>query len=125
MSRSMPRTASTSSYRLTTLRNETSAMELQPLLSTLCRAGGQAGNVVVHQEGIDDQRRRGAEQRTGHDLTPVEDVALDQGGGDPDREHELVHGCREHQRIEKLCPGNGEGEDGRGDQPGQGHRNEY
>src|SRR5512147_2311003 len=73
MSRSMPRTASTSSYRLTTLRNVTSAMR-----STLCRTGGQAGNVIVHQEGVDDERRCRAEQGAGHDLSPVEHVTLDQ-----------------------------------------------
>ena len=41
------------------------------MYSTLRRAGGQAGDVIVHQERVDDQRRRGAEQRAGHDLTPV------------------------------------------------------
>src|SRR3982074_3973100 len=84
MSRSMPRTASTSSYFLTTLRNVTSAMS-----STLCRTGGQAGNVIVHQEGVDDQRWRGAEQGAGHDLSPVERVALAQRGDDDDRQHQL------------------------------------
>src|SRR4029078_10955794 len=99
MSRSMPRTASTSSYRLTTLRNVTSAMR-----STLCRAGGQAGNVIVHQEGVDDQRRGGAEQGAGHDLSPVEDVTLDQRRDDANRHDELIGRCREHQRIEELRP---------------------
>src|SRR6202795_1795266 len=75
MSRSMPRTASPSSQRLITLRKVTSAMS-----STLCRAGGQAGNVIVHQEGVDDQRRGGAEEGAGHDLGPVAHVGLDQAG---------------------------------------------
>src|SRR6478752_3292865 len=118
ISRSMPRTASTSSYFLTTLRNVTSAMS-----STLCRTGGQAGNVIVHQEGVDDQRRGGAEQGAGHDLSPVEHVALDQAGDDADRQHQLVGRRCEHQRIEELCPGDRESEDGCGDNPGQGHRN--
>src|ERR1044071_8101112 len=116
ISRSMPRTASTSSYFLTTLRRLTSAMNST---STLCRTGGQAGNVVVHQEGIDDQRRSGAEQGAGHDLSPVEDVALDQGGDDADRQHQLVRRCREHQRVQELRPGDREGEDRRRDQAGQ------
>src|ERR1700689_1915417 len=120
MSRSMPRTASTSSYRLITLRNVTSAMS-----STLCRAGGQPGDVIVHQECVDDQRRRGAEQGAGHDLAPVEDVALDQGGDNADRQHQLIGRGREHQRIEELRPGRGEGEDGGCDDAGQRHRNEY
>jgi hypothetical protein len=28
-------------------------------------AGGKAGDVAVHEEGIDDKQRRGAEQRSG------------------------------------------------------------
>src|SRR5216683_3664998 len=99
MSRSMPRTASTSSYFFTTLRNVTSAMS-----STLCRTGGQAGDVVVHQERVDDERGRGAEQRAGHDLSPVEDVTLDQGRDDADRQHQLIRRGRENQRIQKLRP---------------------
>ena len=55
--------------------------------SALCGASGEACDVVVHQEGIDDQRRRGAEQRAGHNLSPVEHVALDQRGDDADRQH--------------------------------------
>ena len=69
------------------------------------RAGGQAGDVVVHQEGVDDERRRGAEQRAGHDLPPVEHVALDQRRDDADRQHQLIGRCREGQRIEELRPG--------------------
>src|SRR3979411_514612 len=84
MSRSIPRTASVSSYFLTIFRSETCAM-----YSTLRRAGGQAGNVVVHQEGVDDERWRGAKQRAGHDLTPVEYVPLDQRRDDADRKHQL------------------------------------
>src|SRR5215203_1658954 len=109
ISRSMPRTASTSSYFLTTLRRFTSAMNST---STLCRTGGQAGNVIVHQEGVDDERRGGAEQGAGHDLSPVEHVALDQRGDDADRQHQLIGRGREHQRIEELRPGNRKGKNG-------------
>src|SRR5215472_4674123 len=120
MSRSMPRTASVSSKRFTTLRSETCAM-----LSAFGRAGGETGDVVVHQEGVDDQRRRRAQERAGHDLPPVEDVALDQCRNDADRQHQLVGRGGEGERIEELRPGDGEGEDGCGDQPGQRHRNEH
>src|ERR1700694_4783685 len=111
VSRSMPRTSSPSTYRLIPLRKVTTAMS-----STLCRAGGQAVNVVVHQKRVDDQRRRGAKQRPGHDLPPVEYVALDQGGDDADRQHQLIGRGREHQRIEKLRPRHRERENGGGDQ---------
>src|SRR6185436_7411630 len=117
ISRSMPRTASTSSYFLTTLRRLTSAMNST---STLCGTGGQAGNVVVHQEGVDDQRRRGAEQGAGHDLSPVEHVALDQRGDDAYRHNQLTGGGGKHQRIQELRPGDRESEDRRGDNAGQG-----
>src|SRR5712692_5186537 len=85
MSRSMPRTANVSSNFLTSLRSVTWAMK-----SSFGGAGGQAGDVVVHQEGVDDERRRGAEQRPGHDLRPGEDVAADQRGDDAHRQHQLV-----------------------------------
>src|SRR5262249_1668835 len=117
MSRSMALTASTSSYFLMTFRSVTCA-----IYSTLCRAGGQSGNVVVHQEGVDDQRRRRAEQRAGHDLPPVVDIAPDQRRDDADRQHELVRRCREGERIEELRPRHREGEDRRRDQPRQRHR---
>src|SRR5262245_17400990 len=120
MSRSMPRTASVSSKRFTTLRSDTCAMAtlfvlvafpaenrgpiFQEMLLSLGGAGGQAGDVVVHQEGVDQQRRGGAEQRPGHDLTPVEHVALDQAGDDADRQHQLVGRGGEGERIEELRP---------------------
>src|SRR5713101_7630852 len=85
MSRSMPRTANVSSTFLTSLRSVTWAMK-----SSFGGAGGQAGDVVVHEERVDDERRRGAEQRPGHDLRPGEDVAADQRGDDADRQHQLV-----------------------------------
>src|SRR6202008_2107670 len=77
MSRLMLRTASTSSYFLTTLRRVTSAI-FSPLVSSLGRAGGQPRDVVVHQEGVDDERRRGGDQRAGHQHAPLVDVAADQ-----------------------------------------------
>jgi hypothetical protein len=81
-------------------------------------------DVIVHEEGVDDERRRGAEQRAGHDLAPVEDVALDQRGDDADRQHQLGGRGREGQRIEELRPRHGEAEDRRGDDAGQRHRDE-
>src|SRR6266567_9178380 len=119
MSRSIPRTASVSSYFLTILRSVTCAM-----YSTLRRAGGEAGNVIVHQEGIDEERRRSAEQRAGHNLPPVEHIAPDQRRDDADRKHELIRRGQECKRIEELRPADREGEDGRGDQSGQRDRDE-
>src|SRR5438874_10092048 len=85
MSRSMPRTAGTSSYSLTTLRRFTCA-----IASTFGGARREAGDVVVHQEGIDQQRRHRAEQARAHDLSPGVHVALDQRRNDAGRQHHLV-----------------------------------
>src|SRR5215471_6122469 len=74
MSRLMLRTASTSSKRLTTLRNATSAIAFGPL-SALGGAGGEPGDVVVHQERVDHERRRRRHQRAGHQHSPFVDVA--------------------------------------------------
>src|SRR5689334_14782806 len=63
MSRSMALTASTSSYILTTLRSVTCAIVVQSPHSLLVEnasafrgAGCKPGDVVVHQERVDDQR---------------------------------------------------------------------
>src|SRR6185312_14603060 len=69
MSRLMLRTASTSSKRLTTLRNATSAM-----VSALGGARGQSRDVVVHQERVDRERRRRGDQGAGHQHAPLVDV---------------------------------------------------
>src|SRR5919198_2772536 len=50
----------------------------------LHRARGEAGDVVVDEERIDDRHRHGAQQRRGHELAPVEDVAPDQLGDGAD-----------------------------------------
>src|SRR3954469_9208344 len=85
MSRSIPWTAGVLSKVLTMLRSATCAMFLP-----LGRAGSQTGNVIVHQERIDDQGRGGPQQRPGHDLSPVIHVALDQCRHDAHRQHKLV-----------------------------------
>src|SRR5882762_6168091 len=120
MSRSMPRTAGTSSYSFTTFRRFTCAIALSPF----GRAGGEAGDVVVHEESVDDERRHCAEQRRGHDLAPVEHVALDERADDSRRQHHLVDRGGEGHRVEEIGPRHGEREDGRGDDPGQGDRQE-
>src|SRR5215472_17582840 len=72
MSRSMPRTASVWSNFLMTLCKLTCAMAL-----SLRRAGGEAGDVVVHEEGVDDHGRRRGKQCCRHDHAPLIDVTLD------------------------------------------------
>src|SRR5271155_2408951 len=89
MSRLMLRTTSTASKRLTTLRNETSAMVANPL-SALGGARGEAGDVVVHEEGVDHERGRGGQQRARHQHPPFVDVAANEAGHGADGENLLV-----------------------------------
>src|ERR1051326_7514669 len=98
ISRLTLRTASTSSYFFDTLRRATSAIFHSTLWrrgdrrrrSSLRCAGGQAGDVVVHQERVDDERRRRGDQRAGHQHAPLVDVGADQAGHGADREHLLL-----------------------------------
>src|SRR5690242_14115962 len=120
MSRSMPRTASVWSNFLMTLRSCTWAMAGL----SLGRAGGEAGNVVVHEEGVDDEGWRGGEERRRHDHAPLIDVGLDQRGDRPRGQHLLVGAEDEGHGIDEGRPAYGEGEDRRGDQARQGHRYE-
>src|ERR1700733_15566880 len=85
ISRLMLRTTSTLSNRLTTLRNATSA-----IVSAFRGARGQAGDVIVHQEGVDHERRRGGHQRAGHQHSPFVDVAANEARHRADGENLLV-----------------------------------
>src|ERR1043166_1261963 len=94
-------------------------VSLRAMMSLLLRlhgAGGQAGDVVVHEEGIDDGDRHRAEQRAGHELAPVEDVAADQLGDDADRHRAHVALGQEDQRVEELVLRQREREDPGGQQ---------
>src|SRR5919106_1603280 len=66
---------------------------------------GQSGDVVVHQEGIEDHRRSRGEQRPGHQPAPVIDVAADQRGDRAHGQDQLVLAVQERERIEELRPG--------------------
>src|SRR5262249_2105085 len=108
------RTASTLSKRFTTSRKATSAIPTLPTVylvlsdvgfrssrhSPLRGAGGQAGDVVVHQEGVDDQRRRRRQQGPRHQHAPLVDVGADQARHRADREHLLVGAVEEGHWID-------------------------
>src|SRR3954467_10457092 len=85
ISRFTSMTAWTSSYFLFKLRIATRAMCL-PL-----HRSGDAGYVILNKERIDEGNRDRAQQRAGHQLAPVEDVAAHQFGGHADR-HRLLFG---------------------------------
>src|SRR5665213_220022 len=104
MSRLTSMTAWTSSYFLLRLRIATRAMIL-----SLYRPG-DAGDVILDKERIDERDRDRAQQRTGHQLAPEEHVAAHQFRGDPDRHGLLLGRGEEDQRVDELVPRQGEGE---------------
>src|SRR6266478_4980547 len=53
--------------------------------SSVDRARDQAGDTMLDKERIDDGDRDRAQQDACHQLSPVEQVAADQLGDDPDR----------------------------------------
>src|SRR5580700_11978608 len=95
-----------------------------PLGLSLYRAGGQAGDVVLDKEGIDQRHRDRAQQRPGHQLAPVEHVASDQFGDDADRHGAYRALGQEDQGVQKLVLRQREGEDARRDEPGRTERQE-
>src|SRR5579864_7129999 len=102
-------TACTSSYILFKFRNRTGA-----IASSLYGAG-QAGDIMLDEERIDQRHRDRAEQRAGHQRAPKEHVAADQFGGDADRHGFLIRRGQEHQRIDELVPRQREGENAGGE----------
>src|ERR1700741_2786980 len=103
ISRLMLRTASTLSNRLTTLRNETSAMIFEPL-SALGGACGEPGDIVIHQEGVNDERRRRGTERARHQHSPFVNVAADQARHRAHGEDLLVCRIQKRHRIDKSRP---------------------
>src|ERR1700739_2679533 len=101
ISRQMLRTTSTSSNRLITLRNATSAICAMPLSSAFGGAGGQACDVVVHEESVDHERRRCGDQGAGHQHAPFVDVGADEARHRADGENLLVRGIQEGHRIDE------------------------
>src|SRR5262249_46038749 len=72
---------------------------------------GEARHVVFHEERIDEGHRDGAEQRSRHELAPEVDVAADQLRDHPHRHRLALRRGQEHERVDELVPGQGEGED--------------
>src|SRR5262245_2871312 len=60
-------------------------------------AGGQARDVVLHEERVDERDRHRAEQRPGHQLAPIEGVAADELTHDADRHGPHVGAAEEQQ----------------------------
>src|SRR5258708_20950112 len=107
MCRSTSFTTCVVSNFLLSLRTMTSAMTL-----SLDRAG-EARDVMFDKEGVDDRHRDRAQQRTGHQRPPEEDVAADQLRRDAYRHRLLVGRREEHQGVDEFVPRQGESDDAR------------
>src|SRR5262245_29661099 len=79
--------------------------------SALDGARGEARDVVLHKERVDERDRYRAEQRSGHQLAPVEGVAADQLAHDADRHRTHLGAAEEEQRVEELVLSQREGKD--------------
>src|ERR1051326_4861624 len=64
----------------------------------------EAGNVVLHEERIDDGDGDRPEQRPRHELAPEVDVAADELGDDADGHRLLLRRGEEDQRVDELVP---------------------
>src|SRR2546427_676535 len=83
---------------------------------------GEAGDIVLDEEGIDEGHRNRAQERPRHERAPEEDVAPDQLGDDPDRDRLLLRGGEEDEGVDELVPGQREGEDSGREDAGRGDR---
>src|SRR5438034_8521001 len=86
--------------------------------SALHGAGGEAGDVVLHEERVDEGDGNGAQERPGHQLTPVEGVAADQLAHDADRHGAHARLAEEEEGVEELVLRQREGEDAGGKEAG-------
>src|SRR5262245_64236926 len=106
-------TAWTSSYFLFRSFIITWAMNVSPLAF---HRAGQAGDIVLDKDRIDEGHRDRAEQPARHQLTPEVDVAPDQLGHDADRDGLALGRRQEDQRVDELVPRQGEREDTRSEE---------
>src|SRR5205823_8647673 len=76
----------------------------------LFQGAGEAGDVVFHEERINECHRDRPQQGPGHQRPPLEDVAGDELGGQSDGNRLRSRGGQEDERVEVLVPGQREGE---------------
>lgn len=79
--------------------------------SALGAAGGEAGDVVVHEEDVRQDRGQAGEHRARHQPALVIDVPLDEARHRAGREELLVARDDEGQRVEETRARDREGED--------------
>src|SRR5690606_10819254 len=68
-------------------------------------------DVVLDEEGIEDDNRQRADQGAGHQRAPFVDVGADELGKHADRHGLVLRRLDEGQRVDELVPGQRESED--------------
>src|SRR5262245_38150591 len=81
---------------------------------------GQTRHVVFHKERVDEGHRDGAEEGSRHQLPPEVDVTANQLRDHPHRHRLPRRRGQEHEGVDELVPGQGEGEDPGRQDPGDG-----
>src|SRR5215207_8288741 len=83
---------------------------------------GHGGDVMLDEEGVENDQRQRADQGAGHQRAPAVDVAVGELVDDGDR-HRLVLGRGdEGERVDELVPAQREAEDERRNQAGDRQR---
>src|SRR5262245_55003102 len=107
-------TACTSSYFLFRSFMRTWAIAVLPIRRFLplpLDGTGEARDVILHEEGVYECDRDGAEERARHQLPPEIDVATDQLRDDADRNRLAFRRGQKHERVDEFVPRQGERED--------------
>src|SRR5438270_343038 len=63
---------------------------------------GEAGDVVLDEEGVDQRHRDRAQECSRHELAPEIDVTPDELRDHPDRDRLLLRRRQEHERVDEL-----------------------
>src|SRR5262245_399680 len=83
---------------------------------------GEPRHVVLHEERVNEGHGDRAQESPGHELAPEVDVAADQLRDHPDRHRLFLGRGEEDEGVDELVPGQGEREDARGEDAGDGDR---
>src|SRR5262249_27854638 len=93
--------------------------DMTPLISFRLteRSAGEPGDEAVEEDVVEEREWNARDQDRGHDPGPVEEIAADQVGRDPDRQRAVRRARDERDRVQKLVQYEREGEDRNGQDP--------
>src|SRR5438876_889227 len=112
------RSASSRKHLAVTVRRSRRVSRVLPLHG----ARGEAADVLVYEEGVDQSDRHRAEERARHERPPEVDVTLHELGDDADRDRLDVGRVGEDERVNELVPREREGKYRGGEDAGERER---